>query len=139
MTMEKLWESACCGENDKLKEYYENGGKINRRHKAFGITHSLIAGAYRNGNLDTVDLLYKYGERPEAHEIDEIGFIPGYAILIIRTDGKRQYVPFASKENTYAIYHSLQNVAVDTTENIEALAVQYDNVIMEKINFQKNF
>lgn len=85
MTMEKLWESACCGENDKLKEYYENGGKINRRYRAFGKFHSLIAGAYRNGNLDTVDLLYKYGERPEAHEMDEIGYIPGYAILIIRT------------------------------------------------------
>lgn len=27
MTIEKLWKSACCGENDKLKEYYENGGK----------------------------------------------------------------------------------------------------------------
>lgn len=135
MDIEKLWESACCGENDKLKEYYENGGKINRRYRAFGKTHSLIAGAYRNGNLDTVDLLYKYGERPEAHEMDEIGFIPGYAILIIRTDGKRQYVPFASKENAYTIYHSLQNVAVDTKENIESLAVQCDNVIMEKINF----
>lgn len=33
MTIEKLWESACCGENDKLKEYYENGGKINRRYR----------------------------------------------------------------------------------------------------------
>lgn len=47
------------------------------------MTHSLIAGAYRNGNFDTVDLLYKYGERPEAHEMDGIGYIPCYAILIL--------------------------------------------------------
>ena len=135
MTITKLWEAACCGENETLKEYYQNGEKINRRYRAFGKFHSLIAGAYRNGNLDTVDLLYKYGERPESHEMDEIGFIQGYAILIIRTDGKRQYVPFTSKENAYKIYHSLHRVAVDTTENIKVLAIQFDNVIMEKINY----
>lgn len=135
MTMEKLWEAACCGENDKLIKYYENGGEINRRWRAFGKFHSLIAGAYRNGNFDTVDLLYKYGERPETHEMDEIGFIPGYAIVIIRTDGKRQYIPFTSKENAYTIYHSLKRIAVDQAENIEALAIQNDNVIMERIDF----
>lgn len=39
------------------------------------------------------------------------------------------------KENAYTIYRSLHRVAVDTTENIESLAVQCDNVIMEKINY----
>lgn len=135
MTMARLWEAACCGENDKLIKYYENGGEINRRWKAFGKSHSLIAGAYRNGNFDTVDLLYKYGECPEVHEMDEIGFIPDYAIVIIRTDGKRQYIPFASKENAYVIYHSLQRVALDSAENIDYLAIQYNNVIMEKISY----
>lgn len=133
MTMEKLWETACCGENEKLKKYYESGGEINRRWKAFGKTHSLIAGAYRNGNLDTVDLLYKYGERPETHEMDEIGFIPGYAILVIRTDGKREYIRFTAKTNAYMIYHSLKKIAVDDGENIESLSIQKDNVIVERV------
>lgn len=133
MTMEKLWEAACCGENEKLKKYYESGGEINRRWKAFGKTHSLIAGAYRNGNLDTVDLLYKYGEHPEAHEMDEIGFIPGYAILIIRTDRKREYIRFTAKTNAYMIYHNLKKIAVDDGENIESLSIQKDNVIVERV------
>ena len=67
-----LWIAACSGDNDELEKYYENGGEINRRYSKFGKSHSLIAGAYRNGNLDTVELLQKYGETPEEHERDEL-------------------------------------------------------------------
>ncbi len=82
-------------------------------------------------------VLYNYEEQGNFYDgkIDTLIENVDEAILIIRTDGKRQYVPFASKENAYTIYHSLQRVAVDTTENIESLAVQCDNVIMEKINY----
>lgn len=67
-----LWSAACAGENDVLQAYYENGGEINRRYIMFGKTHSLIAGAYRNGNIDTVSLLQRYGETPEDHEREEL-------------------------------------------------------------------
>lgn len=72
MDIYDLWAAACAGENETLENYYENGGEINRRYFKFGINHSLIAGAYRNGNLDTVELLQKYGETPEEHERDEL-------------------------------------------------------------------
>ncbi len=72
LDMENLWIAACSGDNDELEKYYENGGEINRRYSKFGKSHSLIAGAYRNGNLDTVELLQKYGETPEEHERDEL-------------------------------------------------------------------
>ena len=57
-----LWEAACSGDTDKLSEYYRNGGIPNRRYKAFGKFHSLIAGALRNGNFETVKYLLMQGE-----------------------------------------------------------------------------
>ena len=53
--IEKLWEWACSGNTEKLRNYYENGGSINNRHFAFGESHSLIMGAFRNSQLDTVE------------------------------------------------------------------------------------
>ena len=50
----KLWEFACSGNTEKLKEYYENGGSINNRYFRFGESHSLIMGAFRNSHYDTV-------------------------------------------------------------------------------------
>ena len=32
----KLWEYACSGNIEKLKEYYENGGSVNNRYSKFG-------------------------------------------------------------------------------------------------------
>lgn len=135
MTIEKLWEAACCGENEKLIKYFSNGGKVNQRYNKFGKAHSLIAGAYRNGNFETVDLLYTYGEQPEAHEMDKIGFIPGYAVVTYKADGKRQYTAFESKENAYTIFNCMEKIAVDKKENIKALAILKNNVIMEKVNY----
>lgn len=68
----KLWEYACSGENEKLQEYYNNGGKVNRRYRACGKYHSLIAGAYRNGNIETVMMLIDNGETIQPEEQTEI-------------------------------------------------------------------
>lgn len=57
-----LWSAACSGEIDILKAYYENGGKVGREYFKFGIAHSLIAGALRNRNYETVDYLLSVGE-----------------------------------------------------------------------------
>jgi len=67
---EILWGAACSGEIETLKAYYMNGGKIGRTYEKFGICHSLIAGAYRNGNFETVRYLLDVGEKPEIHETD---------------------------------------------------------------------
>ena len=72
LTIDELWMAACSGDNTTLENYYDNGGEINRRYFKFGKSHSLIAGAYRNGNFETVELLQKYGEQPEDHERDEL-------------------------------------------------------------------
>ena len=60
--IEKLWEWACSGDTEKLRNYYENGGSINNRHFAFGESHSLIMGAFRNSQFDTVEYLMSVGE-----------------------------------------------------------------------------
>lgn len=60
--IENLWAYACCGDLKKLKEYYKNGGETNRRYYAIGSYHSLIAGAYRNENYETVKFLLSVGE-----------------------------------------------------------------------------
>lgn len=70
MTIKKLWDAACCGKTDVLKRHYENGGEIGLRYPAFGSKHSLIAGAYRNGNFDTVRYLIEVGETIEPFEKD---------------------------------------------------------------------
>lgn len=67
---ENLWGAACTGEIETLSKYYEGGGKVGRRYEKFGISHSLIAGAYRNGEFDTVRYLLKVGESLEEHETD---------------------------------------------------------------------
>lgn len=76
MNMDKLWGYACSGELENLKEYYENGGETNRRYFKFNRYHSLIAGAYRNGNIETVKYLVSVGETITAEEETEIrGFL----------------------------------------------------------------
>lgn len=61
-SIENLWNWACSGEIDNLKQYYVNDGISNRRYFRFGKEHSLIAGALRNGNFETVDYLLSVGE-----------------------------------------------------------------------------
>lgn len=67
---ETLWHAACSGDIETLKAYYLSGGKIGRKYDEFGICHSLIAGAYRNGNFETVRYLLDVGEQPDEYETD---------------------------------------------------------------------
>lgn len=68
----KLWEYACSGNTEKLKEYYENGGSINNRYFRFGESHSLIMGAFRNSQFDTVAYLMSVGEELTNKEFADV-------------------------------------------------------------------
>lgn len=68
----QIWSYACSGETENLRAYYNNGGEKNRRYEAFGQEHSLIAGAYRNGQFDTVEFLLSVGETIMDDEQSEI-------------------------------------------------------------------
>ncbi len=60
--IEELWQYACSGDIESLKKYYEDGGSINNRYFQFGKSHSLIMGAFRNNQFETVDYLISVGE-----------------------------------------------------------------------------
>ena len=68
----KLWEHACSGNIEELKKYYDNGGSINNRYIKFGEGHSLIMGAFRNNQFDTVEYLMSEGEELSPKEFKEI-------------------------------------------------------------------
>ena len=68
----KLWEYACSGNIEELKKYYYNGGSVNNRYIKFGEGHSLIMGAFRNNQFDTVEYLMSVGEEISPKEYDEI-------------------------------------------------------------------
>ena len=68
----KLWEYACSGNIEELKKYYDNGGSVNNRYIKFGEGHSLIMGAFRNNQFDTVEYLMSVGEEISPKEYDEI-------------------------------------------------------------------
>lgn len=57
-----LWEYACSGDIEALKKYYDDGGSINNRYFQFGKSHSLIMGAFRNNQFETVEYLISVGE-----------------------------------------------------------------------------
>lgn len=68
----KLWEYACSGNIEELKKYYDNGGSINNRYFKFGEGHSLIMGAFRNNQFDTVEYLMSVGEELSNKEYMDI-------------------------------------------------------------------
>ena len=68
----RLWEYACSGNIEELKKYYDNGGSINNRYFKFGEGHSLIMGAFRNNQFDTVEYLMSVGEELSKKEYMEI-------------------------------------------------------------------
>lgn len=70
--IDTLWEYACSGNIEKLREYYENGGSINNRYIKFGESHSLIMGAFRNNQFDTVEYLISEGEELSKKEYAEM-------------------------------------------------------------------
>ena len=103
MNIEKLWVAACCGENDKLQEYFEKDGEINRRYEAFGKSHSLIAGAYRTGNFETVRLLMNNGETILDDEKSEINLEKVYMENLMEViDDVLGYFDFHNKNLTKA-------------------------------------
>lgn len=68
----KIWQAVCSEDIDtldNLKEHWENK---HITHLAFGIEHSLIMGALRNRNWQTVSYLIKNGESILPHEINEL-------------------------------------------------------------------
>lgn len=68
----KLWEYACSGNIKELKKYYDDGGSINNRYFRFGESHSLIMGAFRNNQFDTVEYLMSVGEELTDKEYNDI-------------------------------------------------------------------
>lgn len=63
VTIKTLWVAACSGDIDTLRNHFsEYPQTINKRYRAFGREHSLIMGAYRNGNYNVVDYLISIGE-----------------------------------------------------------------------------
>lgn len=68
-----LWGCACSGEIELLKAYYsEYPEGINRRYSKFGTEHSLIMGAFRNNQFETVEYLMSVGETLTEKEKEEI-------------------------------------------------------------------
>lgn len=103
-----LWEAACYGDLDTLKNYYENGGETGYRYFAFGKNNSLIAGAYRNGNYDVVRYLISRGEAIEDHEKHEIDFTMMEAIETIA----RNYLHIETLEGRHSDELDFYDLAV---------------------------
>ena len=72
MLIYKLWEYACNGDIEKLKQYYSEHNEVNKRYYSFNKEHSLIMGAFRNQQYDTVRWLKNHGCRLTHDEQDEI-------------------------------------------------------------------
>ena len=72
MTAEKLFELACAGDTETLKELYRNGQRLDVAYEKFGEEHSLIMGAFRNRQWDMVRWLLGCGARLTPAEQKEI-------------------------------------------------------------------
>lgn len=86
MPINSLWEAACSGDTETLSSYYDNGGERNRRYTKFNRDHSLIAGAYRNNQMEVVDLLLAQGETVMEHERQELKEISYRSVIRAATD-----------------------------------------------------
>lgn len=72
-TINKLWEYACSGNIKGLKRYYNKcPDGINKRYNRFNTEHSLIMGAFRNNQFETVEYLISVGETVTDKEKEEI-------------------------------------------------------------------
>lgn len=72
MTAEKLFELACAGDTEALEELYRNGQCLDVAYEKFGEEHSLIMGAFRNQQWNTVRWLLDSGARLTPAEQAEI-------------------------------------------------------------------
>lgn len=70
--VEQLFGLACSGNIKALKEYWDGEGDLNITYERFGKEHSLIMGAFRNQQYDTVRWLKNHGCRLTDEEQDEI-------------------------------------------------------------------
>lgn len=68
--IEKLWEAACSGDINILKQYYKIAE--NMRYQKFGKEHSFIMGAFRNNQWEIIDYLLSIGETITREEKEEI-------------------------------------------------------------------
>lgn len=134
ITLEKLWEAACSGDIETLKKYYDNGGEPNQRYYRFNTYHSLIAGAYRNKQMEVVRYLYEVGERPEEHEKEEVKYF-NFAIVIGRRNGTEEVIGFTTKENALTVFHAFESVAVHDAENIETLSFEIHGIRTKEIHY----
>ena len=72
-SIETLWELACSGNINELKKYFSSEYMVlNRRYYKLGKENSLIMGAFRNGEFDTVEYLMSVGETVTSEEEKEI-------------------------------------------------------------------
>ena len=69
--MEELWTAVCSNDIPTVEKYFSSGWGVNQRYPRFGVSHSLIMGAVRNGQIEMVRLLRSYGEEIEDYEEDE--------------------------------------------------------------------
>ena len=69
---EQLFGLACSGNIKALKDYWNGEGDLNVTYERFGKEHSLIMGAFRNQQYDTVRWLKNHGCRLTDEEQDEI-------------------------------------------------------------------
>lgn len=97
----EIWGYACSGEIENLKAYYENGGQKDARYYGCGKYHSLIMGALRNEQYETVEYLLSVGETVRADEVMEFNSAYGFEKSIERLeelfraslDWMRQHMP----------------------------------------------
>ena len=73
ISIERLWTFACSGNIEALKAHYNKyPDKTNIRYNRFNTEHSLIMGAFRNNQLETVEYLMSVGETVTEKEKEEI-------------------------------------------------------------------
>ena len=69
---EQLFGLACSGNIEALEDYWNKQGNLNVTYERFGNKHSLIMGAFRNQQYDTVRWLKNHGCRLTDEEQKEI-------------------------------------------------------------------
>lgn len=55
--MEELWTAVCSNDMPTVEKYFSSGVAVNQRYPRFGVSHFLIMGAMRNGQIEIVRLL----------------------------------------------------------------------------------
>lgn len=69
---EQLFELACSGNIKALEDFWNGEGDLNVTYSKFGKEHSLIMGAFRNQQYDTVKWLKNHGCKLTEEEQDII-------------------------------------------------------------------